>query len=198
MLIYLVIIVITFLLCVLLNLLFGLESFPRILLIFAVDVLGAFIIDAIIAFVVRRLPNKWFNHKFKIFKIFKFEKKLYTFLGIKKWKDHIPELGQLTNFKKNKIQDPRSIEYLDRYLMEACYGETIHFVSIIFGFAVIGIDFAFNANPLTFGVLVGIANSIISFLSFAILRFNRPKLEILKARNERKKMITKQEESLEK
>lgn len=176
MIIYSVIISITLIIVYLLNLLRGCTDILYILKWTSIDILVVFIIDAIIAFVIRRLPEKWFDYKYKAFKIFKWERKFYEVIKIKKWKDKIPELGQLTNFKKNKVREPKNSEYLLRYLMECVYGETIHFLSIILGFLILLI------NPkccLYFGLPIAIANGIISYLSFAILRYNRPKLTIL-------------------
>ena len=176
MIIYSVIISITLIIVYLLNLLRGCTAILYILKWTSIDILVVFIIDAIIAFVIRRLPEKWFDYKYKAFKIFKWERKFYEAIKIKKWKDKIPELGQLTNFKKNKVREPKNSEYLLRYLMECVYGETIHFLSIILGFLILLI------NPkccLYFGLPIAIANGIISYLSFAILRYNRPKLTIL-------------------
>ncbi len=176
MIIYSVIISITLIIVYLLNLLRGCTDILYILKWTSIDILVVFIIDAIIAFVIRRLPEKWFDYKYKAFKIFKWERKFYEAIKIKKWKDKIPELGQLTNFKKNKVREPKNSEYLLRYLMECVYGETIHFLSIILGFLILLI------NPkccLYFGLPIAIANGIISYLSFAILRYNRPKLTIL-------------------
>ncbi len=176
MIIYSVIISITLINVYLLNLLRGCTDILYILKWTSIDILVVFIIDAIIAFVIRRLPEKWFDYKYKAFKIFKWERKFYEAIKIKKWKDKIPELGQLTNFKKNKVREPKNSEYLLRYLMECVYGETIHFLSIILGFLILLI------NPkccLYFGLPIAIANGIISYLSFAILRYNRPKLTIL-------------------
>lgn len=176
MIIYSVIISITLIIVYLLNLLRGYTDILYILKWTSIDILVVFIIDAIIAFVIRRLPEKWFVYKYKVFKIFKWERKFYEAIKIKKWKDKIPELGQLTNFKKNKVREPKNSEYLLRYLMECVYGETIHFLSIILGFLILLI------NPkccLYFGLPIAIANGIISYLSFAILRYNRPKLTIL-------------------
>lgn len=176
MIIYSVIISITLIIVYLLNLLRGCTDILYILKWTSIDILVVFIIDAIIAFVIRRLPEKWFVYKYKVFKIFKWERKFYEAIKIKKWKDKIPELGQLTNFKKNKVREPKNSEYLLRYLMECVYGETTHFLSIILGFLILLI------NPkccLYFGLPIAIANGIISYLSFAILRYNRPKLTIL-------------------
>ena len=137
MIIYSVIISITLIIVYLLNLLRGCTDILYILKWTSIDILVVFIIDAIIAFVIRRLPEKWFVYKYKVFKIFKWERKFYEAIKIKKWKDKIPELGQLTNFKKNKVREPKNSEYLLRYLMECVYGETIHFLSIILGFLIL-------------------------------------------------------------
>lgn len=176
MIIYSVIISITLIAVYLLNLLRGCTDFLYILKWTSIDILVVFIIDAIIAFVIRHLPEKWFDYKYKVFKIFKWERKFYEAIKIKKWKDKIPELGQLTNFKKNKVREPKNSEYLLRYLMECVYGETIHFLSIILGFLILLIN---PKDCLYFGLPIAIANGIISYLSFAILRYNRPKLTIL-------------------
>ena len=140
MIIYSVIISITLIIVYLLNLLRGCTDILYILKWTSIDILVVFIIDAIIAFVIRRLPEKWFVYKYKVFKIFKWERKFYEAIKIKKWKDKIPELGQLTNFKKNKVREPKNSEYLLRYLMECVYGETIHFLSIILGFLILLIN----------------------------------------------------------
>ena len=42
---------------------------------------------AIIAFVIRRLPEKWFDYKYKAFKIFKWERKLYEAIKKELMKD---------------------------------------------------------------------------------------------------------------
>ena len=49
------------------------------------------IIDAVVAIIVRILPKKWVNPFNRIYKVHKWESKLYLRLGIRKWKDLIPE-----------------------------------------------------------------------------------------------------------
>lgn len=152
-------------------------------------------IDGLFAFIIRRLPAKWFNHKKKIFIVSKGEKKFYEKIKIRKWKDKIPELGQFTNFSKNKIADPKNNEYLDRYFLEACYGEVIHFLSLFAGFLVIFI------LPLNlwycFGLPVAIANIFLNLPSLFILRYNSTKLRVLYESNARREANKKvQAESL--
>lgn len=152
-----------------------------ILLMIIFNIILVIIIDAIIAFTVNKLPKKWFNHKLKRFHIFKFERKLYEFLKIRKWKDHIPELGALANFRKNKVVDPNNNEYVEKFLEQCCYGEIVHLVSMFLGFLIIffKLDYVFY-----FGIPVAIGNLILNYLPYMVLRYNRPKLEVLYKRNE--------------
>jgi len=140
-------------------------------------------IDGITAGVVRLMPSKWFDPFAKKSKVCKWEKSFYERLGIKKWKDLVPDLGQLTRFKKNKIAEPKNNEYIKRYLLEAMYGRVGHFVSFFTGFLVIFIyplEYA-----LCFGVPVAVVNLLLNSLSWMTLRYNTPKLITLYRWNER-------------
>ena len=89
-----------------------------------------FIISGIIALLIHWLPKSWFLAERKIFKVYRWERKLYEKLGIKKWKDKVWELGGLGGFRKNKINDPKNPEYLSTFLMESNKGFVVHFISI--------------------------------------------------------------------
>ena len=75
-----------------------------------------FLIDALLATLIRKLPEKWFDSNNKYFDERKGERKFFESLGIKKWKDKIPELGGFTNFHKDKIYEPNSIEFYERFI----------------------------------------------------------------------------------
>lgn len=141
-------------------------------------------VDGLFAFLIRRLPAKWFSHEKKFFRVSPREKKLYEKLKIRKWKDKIPELGQFTNFRKNKIADPHSNEYLTRYMLEAAYGEVIHLAGIVAGFVII---FFYPLNYwLCFGFPIAVINALMNIPSLLILRYNFYKLKILYSANERR------------
>lgn len=148
------------------------------------NILVVFLIDAFLAFIVNQLPSKWFNYKYKRFHIFKWERSFYEKIQIKKWKDKVPELGWLANFRKNKVAKPNDNEYIEKFLEECCYGEIVHITSIFLGFLIILIK---PELFLYFGLPVGIGNAIIHYLSYAILRYTRPKLMVLHKRNQRMK-----------
>ena len=71
-----------------------------------------FLIDALLAWLIRKLPEKWFDSNNKHFDERKGERKFYEALGIKKWKDKIPELGGFTDFHK----DPEEMDNNSIYL----------------------------------------------------------------------------------
>lgn len=189
MIIYLIIICITILLVFLLNYFIAIPicmydyTLSELIGKVGMSIIVVFLIDAFLAFLIRRLPKKWFNFKYRFFHIFKSEKKFYEKIKIKKWKDLIPELGQFTNFSKRKVDDPTNNEYIERFLLEVCYGEVIHFSSILFGFLIVFLyDLRFCW---CIGIPIAIANALINYLSLAILRYNRPKLTTLYKRNSR-------------
>ena len=105
-------------------------------------------------------------------------------LRIRKWKDKIPELGQFTNFHKNKIAEPKNNAYLERYMLEAAYGEVIHFAGVFAGFLVI-LFFPFRFI-LCLTLPVAAVNIFFNLPSLFILRYNYYKLRVLYDANERK------------
>ena len=95
------------------------------------------LVDALVATIARLLPKKCANHAYRIFSVSAKERKFYEKLKIRKWKDKVPEIGHFTGFRKNKIAEPKNVEYLDRFLLEICYGEIGHFFGLFFGFAIL-------------------------------------------------------------
>lgn len=155
-----------------------------------INVVAVIAVDGLFAFLIRRLPAKWFNHKKKLFIVSAGEKKFYEKIKIRKWKDKVPELGQFTDFSKNEIAEPRNNKYLDRYFLEACYGEVIHFSSLFLGFLII---FIYPLGYwLCFGFPIAVANIFFNLPSLFILRYNSTKLRVLYTSNERREMRERQ------
>ena len=161
------------------------SNFFYVLGMSAIAVVAVIILDAIVATVSRLLPKKCAQHDKKIFTVSAKEKKFYEKLKIRKWKDKVPEIGQFTGFRKNKIVDPKSVEYLDRFLLEACYGEIGHFFSVFLGFLIL---LLFPISKLWFAVSIPVAcvNAVLNLPSLFILRYNSYKLEILRKSNLKK------------
>lgn len=148
-------------------------------------IVAVVLIDGLTATVCRLLPKKWANHEKKIFQVSAKEKKFYEKLKIRKWKDKVPEIGQFTGFRKNKLENPQSVEYLERFLLEACYGEIGHFVSLFSGFLIVLLFFIAEYFWLI-ALCVAFINALMNLPSFCILRYNSYKLEILRKSNLKK------------
>ena len=133
--------------------------------------------NGLVALIIRRaLPSKWFGVD-KNFSASKKERVFYEKIGIKKWKDKVLELGCFTNFHKDKIEDPKSPEYVKRYIVEANYGVVIHFALLFLSFAVI---FFFPLEVwYCFAFPVAIVSVFLNALPLFILRYNLAKLNTL-------------------
>ena len=144
------------------------------------------LVDALTATICRLLPQSFVNPDKQIFQVSAKEKKFYEGLKIRKWKDKVPEIGQFTGFRKNKIDDPKSVEYLDRFLLEISYGEVGHIVSCFTSYLIL---LLFPVYRLWFAVAIPVAtvSLLLNLPSLFILRYNSYKLRIL-----RKNLIKKQ------
>ncbi len=143
-------------------------------------------IDGLTAAVCRFLPERCANHEKKIFQVSAKEKRFYEKLKIRSWKDRIPEIGHFTGFRKNKLQDPKSIEYVDRFLLEVCYGQIGHFVSVFTSFLLL-LFFPLHRLWLAMAIPVAIVSAALNVPSFLVLRYNSYKLRVL-----RKSLLRKQ------
>lgn len=151
----------------------------------ALAVVIEILIDALVATAERLLPKKCAQHDKKAFTVTAKEKRFYEKLKIRKWKDLVPEIGHFTGFRKNKIVDPKSVEYVDRFLLETCYGEIGHFFALFLGFLLL---LFFPLTPMWFAISVpvSIVNIFLNLPSLFILRYNSYKLEILRKSNVKK------------
>lgn len=188
---YLVIILIGMILISGLNIIFNsFLDWHYIILAIILFVIASVIVDGIVAFIIRRLPYKWLKSESKFFEVSKKELRFYEKIGIKKWKDLVPELGGFTSFHKNKIVDPHNNEYLERFVLEVNYGIVIHLVSFFTSFLILFIDYQMFTTSivwLTIGLPVAVINAILIVLPAFILRYNLPRLKMLIRINNRSK-----------
>ena len=140
----------------------------------------AVVIDGIVAFVIRKMPEKWFEKNRGIFKTGERELTFYEFLRVKKWKDYVPELGCFTGFHKNKLANPFDNKYIWRFIIESRYGVAIHFYSVPTSFLLLLLDWKMYSGEsniwLTIGLPVAIVNAILIVLPAFILKYNLPRL----------------------
>lgn len=140
--------------------------------------------DGLLAWLTRKMPKKWFNHEKKIYQVSKREVNIYKHLGIKYWKEKVPELGGFTNFHKNHVAEPNNPEYIERYLLEINYGWIGHVLGSFLGYMIIFLDYKmFMGNGITIGLTICIpvasVNFVLSLMPALVLRYNAPRLETM-------------------
>ena len=148
------------------------------------DGLGAYIIHWVI-------PGRLFSADSNFIKVGKKECKFYEALGIKKWKDHILELGFLGGFSKKKVANPDDPEYIKLFIQECNVGSMVHFVNLLQDFPIL---FCFPHKIALYFVLPAcIINAILSILPMMVLRYNIPRLSRLLVILEKKALKNKTE-----
>lgn len=146
-----------------------------VVLFIIISVIVVIFIDGLTAYFIHKFPKHLFNPE--RFKEKKWEKGFYNFIKIKKWKDKIPEIGELTcDFSKSEIKDPNDPEYILMFLQEIGYAEVIHFLSCPLGFLIIFVIPFQIELILAITLPVALINSFYNLLSALIQRYNRPKL----------------------
>ena len=165
----------------------------EVLLVILLSLLCLLLIDAVVALIIHKLPKKLMNPYKKIYKVFLWEKKFYHALGIRKWKDKIPETGKaLTGFGKSKVESMDDTDYLYTFMIETVYAEVLHFWSAIFGFFIVFI------SPKLFvvvGLPLALANVILQIMPVMVQRYNRPKLMLAYERAKKNKQNQSTEKS---
>ena len=136
-----------------------------------IGIILVIIIDALTATICRLLPKKYANFENKIYLVNKKEKQFYEKLKIKVWKEKIPEIGHFTGFRKNKITEPKNKNYIHRFLVEICYGELGHFISVFTGLLLLLFPF-FKPIWWPLSIVIIIVNAFLNILPIFVLRYN--------------------------
>lgn len=182
---YLTVILVANLLIALLNSLFAFSALRYfgalgMTLLYTVAVIA---VDGVFAFLIRRLPERWFRPENPSFAVSPRERRIYSALGIKRWKDLIPELGVFTGFHKDRLESTSDTAYLCRFLLESNYGVLIHLANAVSGFLILLLPFA---SRVCIALPVACVNFVLSILPVMILRYHTPVLLRLYRRSLRK------------
>ena len=168
------------LLIALFNFLFGAAhtwlEFGSILLWTSLGTVSVITVDGLFAFIIRRLPEKWFAPDAKAFSVPKWERNLYRKSKINVWKKHVPEWGCFTGFHKDEFRDANDPKYIGRFLLESNYGVLGHVAGAIFGFLIMLLPFL---RPIAVALPIAIVNLVLSILPTMILRYNTSPLRRL-------------------
>lgn len=150
---------------------FTLTTFLYLILSYAVVLVPSLFVDIFI----RILPKKWFDYNKKIFIVKEKEIDFYKKIGIRKWKDKIPEAGKTAGFSKAHMEDPNNPEYIKKFILETVYGSVLHLLCIVTALSFSLLGLLWNGF-LTMTLPVAVVYSILNVPSFIIQRYNRPRL----------------------
>ena len=141
---------------------------PLLVLVFVLVILG------LLAVVVRRMPQNIFNADNWFFRVRNGELKFYKKIGIKKWKDKVPDLGWTAGFPKANLQSLEP-EYLKKFIDETCKGELLHHIAGLVGFLALLI---FPSQDFFLVLPIVLINFVLHLLPCMIQRYNRSRLLI--------------------
>ena len=149
------------------------------LLAVVIFIVASVIVDGIVAFVIRRLPEKWMDPNKGMIKTRKWEQKLYDKIKVPSWKKFMPDLGAFTKFPKGQILDPKNNEYIAKFILEASYGVVIHYLSVPFAVTILLLGFIKPGDMTLYsvGVPVMFVNMVLILLPALSLKYNIPKLQ---------------------
>jgi len=156
------------------------DKFYCYIIVELIYVAFVFLMDALVAIIIRKLPAKHFDYHKKRYNPTNKEMEFFKKIKVNQWKDKIPELGGFTNFHKDKLSNPFDNTYIKRFLLEACYGYDIHVWSVPFSFVVIFLDYKLFIGQsnlwLTMALPTALINAFLIVLPAFILKYNMPRL----------------------
>lgn len=180
MILYLLTILISAIIIGVFNGIFNLSAFsagvPQLIALIIAGIIFQFVVDGAFAIFGRLLPSSLFSPKCSIYNVSNRERKFYEFIKIRKWKDKVWELGGLGGFRKNKIADSKSAEYLYKFIEECNRGIIVHVLGVAAGFLLL-VVFP-QKYSLCVSLPIAIVNAILNILPIFILRYNVPKLKV--------------------
>jgi len=169
----------------LLNILFGAAAPHYVVIAVVFCTALQFALDAVVAFVVNRFPDKCFGIDNPLFCVTDKERRLYKSLRVRLWADKVWELGALGGFSKKNIKEPDNPEYIEKFIIECNKGVMTHRLSYPIGFlAMLTLP---GVCAFTIALPVAVVNLFLNILPTIVLRHNTPMLKSLLKRLLRKK-----------
>jgi len=152
-----------------------------------------FALDGLIAYLIHLLPNSYFGVDNPAFNVSKKDNELFKALKVRKWKDHVWELGGLGGFSKKNFTDPQNPEYVERFIIECNKGVITHRLSYPVGLlAMLTVK---GICPLTIALPVAIVNLFLNILPTLVLRYNTPFLKRVLQRMKKKQFVKNESHS---
>ena len=122
---------------------------------------------------------KFFYRECKIYAVSKRELNFYHAIRLGRWKDYVCELGVLGGFSKKKVAAPNDPAYIDRFIFEINKGMFMHLIGILGSFLIL----LFPVPGLwSVRLPVALVSVLLNVLPIMVLRYNKPRLLMLKTR----------------
>ena len=143
-----------------------------------------FALDGGLAILIKLTPDRFYRADDPRFEVSSKAHKRLARLKVRRWKHLVWELGGIGGFSKKKLLDPKSPEYIEKFIIECNKGIVIHRLSYLIGFAAMltlrGVCIYTVALP------VAVVNLFLNILPTLVLRYNIPSLKrLLKHNNKR-------------
>ena len=152
-------------------------------------------LDALAALSVCFTPDRHYPADSPRFRVSEREKRIYIKLGVRVWKEKIPDLGGIAGFSKRKLKEPDNPVYVEKYIIECHKGVLIHRICYPLGLLVI--PTLPNLCALTIGLPVAIINTLLHILPAMALRYNTPMLlRILKRLKQKQNQVSTEKQAL--
>lgn len=181
---YLTVIGVAMLIISVVNIIFCTAAWYNIIILVIVCTALQFALDGLIAIIINKLPETFFDVNNRHYNVSEFEQKLYKKLKVRTWKDKVWELGGLGGFSKKNLASPNSPEYIEKFIVECNKGVLTHRLSYPIGF--LPMIFIPNVCALTVALPVAMVNLFLNILPTLALRYNTPKLHVMLKRMNRR------------
>ena len=166
------------------NILFGTAPWYYVIIAVIFCTALQFALDGFLAFVINKMPDKWFGVDNPLYRVSDAERELYKKLKVRLWKDKVWELGGLGGFSKKNLAEPDDPAYIERFIIECNKGVLTHRLSYPVGFlAMLTLP---NICALTIALPVALVNLYLNILPTLALRYNTPMLQGVLKRLKRK------------
>lgn len=172
---YLTVIGVAMLIISIINIVFDTAIWYSVIILVVVCTVLQFALDGLIAIIINKLPDSFFEVNNRLYNVSEIEKKLYKKLKVRNWKDKVWELGGLGGFSKKSLVNPNSPEYIEKFIVECNKGVLTHRLSYPIGF--LPMLFIPNVNSFSIALPVAIVNLFLNILPTLALRYNTPKLK---------------------
>lgn len=135
-------------------------------------------------FVGQALPRKWFDAARPPYRAAEWEKggRVYEKLGIKRWKDIVPDMSRIMpDMVKKKLTNENKEHGMDTLIAETCVAECVHWALMILSLGIL-----LWWRGLWAAVFILVYNIFGNLPFIMIQRYNRPRLVMLEQRRKRR------------